>query len=243
MDFPRKSEAEQKAFFDDVYQRALQAESACGTIERTLQVAQHRIRLVFAGESLVGKLLPALAHLVIENPDGQAVAGTLHIWDSNSTEVAMPPAPVGTAHLTDRGDIWGFGGGRIRAAFHWIECSINVLDRETATGVFVVERSDALPFWTKASPLRTLLHWLMELHGYQLLHAAGFGTADGGVLLTGPGGGGKSTAALSALRDGLRYVGDDYLIVGLDPSRQRTAFTTRLSSTPTRWPSFRSSRR
>ena len=41
------------------------------------------------------------------------------------------------------------------------------------------------------------------------------GTGDGGVLLVGPGGSGKSTTALSTLPDQrLRYAGDDYVAVG-----------------------------
>jgi hypothetical protein len=74
-----------------------------------------------------------------------------------------------------------------------------------------------LPYWTKASPFRTLFHWLMERHGRQLLHAAAVATEHGGVLIVGRGGVGKSSTALACLDAGLGYVGDDYVVVGLDP--------------------------
>jgi hypothetical protein len=57
----------------------------------------------------------------------------------------------------------------------------------------------------------------MERQGCQLLHAAAVGTADGGVLVTGKGGLGKSTTALACLAAGMGYVGDDYLVVELTP--------------------------
>ena len=43
------------------------------------------------------------------------------------------------------------------------------------------------------------------------------GTDHGGVIITGGGGAGKSTAALLCLEAGLRYLGDDYVVVALDP--------------------------
>jgi hypothetical protein len=49
------------------------------------------------------------------------------------------------------------------------------------------------------------------------MHAAAVGTEHGGVLITGAGGVGKSTTALACLAAGMRYVGDDYLIVAVDP--------------------------
>jgi hypothetical protein len=45
------------------------------------------------------------------------------------------------------------------------------------------------------------------------VHGAAIGHADGGVLLVGKGGSGKSTSALSCLRSGMQYAGDDYCIL------------------------------
>ncbi len=57
----------------------------------------------------------------------------------------------------------------------------------------------------------------MELRGKQLIHAAAVGTEAGAVLITGRSGSGKSTTSLAALRGGLYYLGDDYVVVGLEP--------------------------
>ena len=215
MDCPYRTEAEQQAFFDTVHMRAEQALAAAEGVVRTYALAGRRIQLRFAGAQLVPHLTPALAHLRVA--DVGEVDAVVQIWDTESTGIPMiePPCPRG--NFTDRGDLWGFNSRRYRAAFHWIECSVNVFDRATATGVYWVQTARTIPYWVKASPLRTLFHWWLEMHGFQLLHAAAVGTDHGAILLTGKGGIGKSTTALTALAHGLFYLGDDYLVVGLTP--------------------------
>ncbi len=215
MFIPKKSEEEQKAFVDAVHEKALEAQAATSVVAHVLEVAGTRLRLVFAGDALEKALMPALLHLRSDAPGDADV--TFNIWDSESTGVDMIPPPCGHNHLTNRGDIWGFSGEHYRIAFHWGEYSVNMFDRQTKTGVWWVETAGALPFWTRASPLRSLFHWWLEMRGKQLLHAAAVGTAQGAVLITGKGGVGKSTTALSALMQGLSYVADDYLIVDVDP--------------------------
>jgi hypothetical protein len=53
----------------------------------------------------------------------------------------------------------------------------------------------------------------MTSHHYQLIHAGAIGFPQGGVLLAGKGGSGKSTTTLAGLRAGLGYAGDDYCLV------------------------------
>jgi hypothetical protein len=214
-DTPRRSEAEQVTFFDRVLGQALKAEERSGAIDYFLDIAGRTVRLRFAGNGLARHLIAALAHLCVV-PTEQ-VDATFHIWDTETTGVTMLPPPCSHDCFTDRGDIWGLDSLRIRSAFHWIEFSLNLFDTANNTGVFWVETARTLPYWTKASPLRSLFHWWMEARGGHLLHAAAVGTDAGGVLVTGKGGVGKSTTALSCLASGMRYVGDDYLVVELDP--------------------------
>ena len=54
--------------------------------------------------------------------------------------------------------------------------------------------------------------------GYLQVHGASVGTPDGGVLLVGRGGSGKSTVALSSLGSELLYAGDDYVAVAVEPA-------------------------
>jgi hypothetical protein len=55
--------------------------------------------------------------------------------------------------------------------------------------------------------------------GLQLVHAAAVGNSNGGVLIGGKGGSGKSTTALTCLESKLNYIGDDYTLLGLDSGR------------------------
>ncbi len=209
------SEAAQLAFFEDVLERTRRAEARGLPQVQHIDVAGCRIELRFAGASLAESFLPALAHNAAE--PGRAPDVTLHVWDSESAGVPMIPPPCKHDCFTDRGDIWGMSSERIRSAFHWSEYSVNLLDVERGVGIFWVQSATALPYWTSAAPLRTLLHWCLGRAGAQLLHAAAMGDDRGAVLLTGKGGVGKSSAALSCLEAGLRYVADDYLAVRLDP--------------------------
>ena len=214
-DTPIRSEAEQLAFFDAALESALEAESRLRVIVEHLMVAGTRIELRFASESLARHYLPALAHLVV--PADKTADFSVRLFDSASSGVAMVPPPCPRESFTDRGDLWGMNSPRIRSAFHWIEFSLNLLDVERRLGVYWVHTDERLPYWSKASPIRTMLHWCLEQSGAQLLHAAAMANDHGALLITGRGGIGKSTTALSGIVHGLRYIADDYLVVRTDP--------------------------
>ncbi|PKN53282.1 MAG: hypothetical protein CVU55_01285 [Deltaproteobacteria bacterium HGW-Deltaproteobacteria-13] len=213
---PQKSEIEQQVFFKKSYDKFIQAKDTAGEINYYYRIGPTTVCLKFAGDRLVPYLTRALEHLRL--PDSSIPDFTICIWDSDSTHVEMIPPPCTKDCFTDRGDIWGFNSRRIKAAFHWIECSVNLADLEKNIGIYWVQTSETLPYWVLASPLRTLFHWWMEKNSCQLLHAAAVGTEQGAVLITGKGGVGKSTAALSCLQAGLFYVADDYVITELDPA-------------------------
>jgi Glycosyl transferase family 2/HPr Serine kinase C-terminal domain len=215
-DAPERPESEQRAFYEAVMERSLLAASRTRSREYHLTLAGARIRLLFASETLERHFLPALSHLLsspADKPDA-----TFHVWDSASTGVEMIPSPFGQTCFTDRGDIWGFSSPRFRSAFHLGDCSLNVMDMMTGQGAFWVNAAEQLPYWTKAMPLRTLLHWLMMQRGCQLLHGAAVGVENAGVLILGKGGAGKSTTALACLSAGMPYVADDYVVVQLEPT-------------------------
>jgi len=215
MDKPQKTETEQLVFFQTCYERFLKAKASAGEINHFYCIGGTNVCLKFAGDNLVSHLTPALEHLRILECDSPDV--TLCVWDSDSTATEMVPPPCGWDCFTDRGDIWGFNSRRIKTAFHWIENSVNLMDLETNTGIYWVQTAETLPYWVHASPFRSLFHWWMEKNECQLLHAAAVGTEHGAVLITGKGGIGKSTTALSCLQSGLFYLADDYLVSRLEP--------------------------
>ena len=206
---------EQVAFFQSVYHRFLEAKTSAGEINFYYSIGDTAVCLSFAGEALIPHITPALSHLRIT--EAKVPDLTICLWDSHSTRTSMIPPPWKRDRYTDRGDIWGYCSSRIKTAFHCAEFSLNMLDLETNTGLFWMERTEKLPFWVSASPLKTLLHWWMEKNECQLIHAAAVGTKSGAVLLTGKGGIGKSTTALSCLESGFFYLGDDFVVTRLKP--------------------------
>jgi hypothetical protein len=62
----------------------------------------------------------------------------------------------------------------------------------------------------------TILNCWMSGQGRRLVHAAAVGVPEGGVLLVGKGGSGKSSTAVGALLSDLQYAGDDYCLIAAD---------------------------
>ncbi|MFK8250878.1 glycosyltransferase [Ancylobacter terrae] len=219
-DLSHRSEQDQVTFFEDVLACTVCAEAEKGQHAHTIRLAGQTARLIFAGSALEALLMPAIAHLIVPPEEAEAPSLELHVWDSESTDVALVPPPVETHCFSERGDIWTFHSPRIRSAYHFSEYSLSLFDADREMGIFWVRTGRDLPYWTMASPFRSIFHWWMVKHDAQLVHAAAVGTAAGAVLITGRGGIGKSTSALSSLKAGLRYVGDDYVVLSAGDAPQ-----------------------
>jgi hypothetical protein len=202
------------AFFDDVLARFEAATESCAAIVRDIELAGRHIRFIFAGPALESRLIPAIAHLCADRSVEPDLV--VHVWDSKSSGVTMAPAPVARGSFCERGDIAGFDENGLRIAFQPSDYSLSMFDAESGVGIFWVEDADTLPYWTQAAPFRTLFHWWVEQTGGVLVHGAVVGNGDGGVLITGKGGIGKSTTALTCLAAGFDYVGDDYVALYFD---------------------------
>jgi len=94
-----------------------------------------------------------------------------------------------------------------------------VLDARRRRAIVQYPSVRQAPSYEHAAPMRDLVHWLHVLDGRYLLHGAAVGTERGGVLLVGPGGSGKSTAATTALQRGLSFAGDDYVALDVEARR------------------------
>ena len=68
-------------------------------------------------------------------------------------------------------------------------------------------------------PLRESLVLLAKHLGCLLVHGAGIGWEDLGILIVGPSGSGKSTLAAAALAHGWTVIGDDYVALHADGDR------------------------
>ncbi len=210
---------------NDVLQLFESASAAFATAWQQSQTAQavgltvggRAVRLLFANDALPPLLLPALAHLVTSAPE--AVDLEVAIWDSASTAVPMSAPPWAEDAYLARGEIRGHDTDElVQVAYHPGSGILSMFHKVEQRALLWMANAEQCPYYEQAAPLRTILHWWSAAHGQQLVHGAAIGSENGAVLITGKGGSGKSTTALSALMAGMFYLGDDYVLCELTES-------------------------
>ena len=211
---PLLAPREVRAFFraaDETYRKA-----AGVPISWHFRVGGELVRLSFAGPALIPSVTPAFAHLAVE-PDEEEPDLTISIWDSVSTGTRMLPPPWPEQAYRQHNAV-SFGDGDLRGAFFQWTGVLNLLDFGCRHAYFWISDAACLPDFEFATPFLPILHWWMTGHGRQLTHSAAVGTREGGLLIVGQGGVGKSTTALTGFVSGLLYAGDDYCLVAQEPT-------------------------
>ncbi len=166
-----------------------------------------------AGEAMVNRMGRAWAHLRVEAAGEPAL--TVLVFDSRESGVAMPPPAWGREDFLPRNRIRGYDTGRVRGLFNIGLETLHMMDLETRRAIYWIKGGSDIPWWEQTFPFRQILHWWTGLGPWQLAHAGAVGYANGGILLAGKSGAGKSTTTLSCLRGTLGYAGDDYILLGL----------------------------
>lgn len=193
-----------------------------GVREERLRVAGASILLRFAGNAARSRLIPAFASR-LETVATRAAAApapadaTIDVFDTDSTGVAPPPPPGDVSDVRERGEFRGVDDEATRVAYNIGSGILNVFDRASCRGVWWTRDARLVPYYETASPLRTLLTWVLEERGVRVVHAACVAEAGVGVLLTAKGGSGKSTTALLCRTAGLGYLGDNNVAVSVAP--------------------------
>jgi hypothetical protein len=188
---------------------ALAAEGSAGALDRWYEVAGLTLQVRFAGPALLALMTAALGHLATR-PAGRADL-LVHVWDSASTGVDVPPDPDAA-----RGDASG-DAARVYAVFQPEPASMSLFAPALREAIYWVPDVSSLTVHHRAAPLRPIVHWWQRERGRQLVHGAAVGTGGRGLLLAGSSGSGKSTTALACALGGLDYLGDDYVLLGEDP--------------------------
>jgi hypothetical protein len=225
-DAPAAAGSEQRglAFVRESVRLFADAARAHGVTERRIHIAGRTIALRFAGGALLPLLMPAFEHLEATSAD--AVDLTVHLFDSESTGVRMPPPPWPATAYGAKGEISGFNHGGVRALYQPGIDILHLLDVAGACAVYWAPTFRLIPYWESSFPLRTILHWWLQPTPFQPIHSGAVGTAAGGVLIAGISGSGKSTATLACLDSDLLYAGDDYVIVNTDAPWVHSAYGT-----------------
>jgi hypothetical protein len=156
----------------------------------------------------------SFAHLADDDPPPEPEL-TIAVWDSASTGTAAPPV-LGEALESDAtGPIYYYERDGVQAIARWR--TLSAYDAPAQEAWFWAPNPDEMLSWDWASPLRAILHWWLGRHGILQVHGGAVGLEDGGALIVGRGGSGKSTTALASLVAGLAYAGDDFVALGVTP--------------------------
>ncbi len=70
-----------------------------------------------------------------------------------------------------------------------------------------------LTYYEQGSPFRNIFQWWFDGKDSTMLHSGAVSLDGRALLISGPGGSGKSTIALACLLNGMDYLGDDYVVV------------------------------
>lgn len=205
-------------FFDHALAAFERAQRITTSYEIDLFIANFRVRLKFAGDALVKHTLRALRHHGIAFNADAPPALTICIWDGASTENNLPNLPFDGNMVTRRGEVAAFQNEHIQLALSRFSGTLSLLDLERNLALFCARDANDVPGYEAAAPLKTILYWWMRAQQVYFVHAGAVGTANGGVLLAGKGGSGKSTTALACLVARMRYVSDDYCLVRPKPA-------------------------
>ena len=183
------------------------AVSVAGRRTHACRVGPLPFSLEFAGAALEPYMAPAFGHLTATDamPDFR-----IFLWDSKSTGVAMPAPPWRWGAFV-RNEV--YIGDRIKIVYNGDSGSLIMYHADARQAVFWIREAVNVPYYETGAPLLPVMHWCLESNGCQLVHAGAVGTPDGGVLLVGRGGSGKSTTALACLVDGFDFVADDYCVL------------------------------
>ena len=211
-------QAKPEAFFNNAQSTFLNAAQKAGIIEQDYEVAGLPLRLRCAGPTMMEVMAPALSHLKTDPAPRPAL--TINFWDSHSTRTPMPPPPWNQDDYGPQGLVAGYNNSRFSTVFDLWTGALSVLDRQKTTALFWTNDVRSLASSEIAAPFRLILHWWLSENQRQIVHGAAVGLSGRGLLLTGPGGSGKSTTALLCLQNGLSYAGDDYTAISLDPTPQ-----------------------
>jgi hypothetical protein len=200
------------------------AAAAGGSIDHAYEIGGYSVRMRFAGEGLIPHLTPAFAHL--RTASSAAPDLTICLWDSVTTQTPPPLLLSSLLYLLElrwfellssRREIKGYHSDRIRTMFHFGPNILSAMDMKDSVAVYWIKDARNTPYYEKGYPLTKILNWWTENRNLQCVHAAAIGTQQGGVLLAGKSGSGKSTTSLLCLNSKLSYVSDDTSLVSWNP--------------------------
>lgn len=207
----------QAEYFDGLWDTSTEVIRASHARSETcIRIGDIHLKLSTAGDDLLTRATsaftfqqPAPARATNEQ------AWQVLLWSEQETQTQFPASPSPTLTIAKRSEVDGFTRGDIRLAYSIDSQILTAASMSQRRAVVVARRLDRLTGFEYASPLRTLLGWILPSRGYLLLHGAAIARDGRAALLVGSSGAGKSTLALAAFQEGWVHLGDDLVALRL----------------------------
>ncbi len=185
------------------------------------------VAVAFENFELAEKFIPSISHLIA--PDAAAPALTIVVADSNS----LGPLPPTVSDLEGLPRASGYQMDDLGAFATDPNLTISAVDWQSSLGIWWLDAERGTSSWQISAPFRQILAWWAPRSGQVLTHAAVVGNDERGVMITAPGGCGKSTTTMQCGVDGLRILSDDYCITrpGERPIARAATRCAKLSDT------------
>jgi hypothetical protein len=198
--------------FDEGLERYARAEAKVGTIRQSFRVAGSPIEFRFAGPALAAAFSGAFLHLATDLP--REPEFVFHIYDEASTGIGPPRVRWDLSEQLAHGEVSSLIDAE--RYLHVQQPRRRLLAGHRASRRALVWLADfaEVEAWERGAPLLTLMNWWASGAGYFRIHGGAVGRPEGGVLIVGPGGAGKSHTAISCLESDLVYAGDDHCLLG-----------------------------
>jgi len=194
-----------------IYFRSLTNPDAHNPLASRLQFGAHRLDVIYGNEKLKNLFHKAFSHIQIPITDNNRVF-TIFVTDNTCKSPGISMTKMATNHDSEK-EIITFNRNDLHFMINPKSQIISYVDMENEIAVYAISETENIPYFEIAAPMRYILHWYCEKYNKTLIHAAAIGAGSKAVLITGPGGSGKSSTSLSCALKGMDYLGDDYVLV------------------------------
>jgi hypothetical protein len=178
-------------------------------------IAGTSIRLQFGSERFKEQVAHAFGHLESASKSSASLTVLLHDLASapDAAEFLEGFTPPG-----EEADMWLMDSPDLMLILQRPRRVFAAVDWSTNTAYWLIPDAASIPYLERARPLKLLLTYWLGMQGRYFIHAAAVGNGQGGVLVVGQSGAGKTTTALSCLDAGLGYAADDHCLILLEES-------------------------
>jgi hypothetical protein len=202
----------QTVFFNELLDNFEKATPKNGNIKKKcFKIGGKLICTIFACEKLDLQLTPALEHSKTnysKNPDL-----TIYLWDSATTNTKMVDSPWQINDYNIHGKVNGYNSDRFQTGVSMVSGALSMTDLKNNIAAWWTYDADNILLNERAEPIMSILNWWFSSKGLHFMHAGAVGNADGGALLLGLKGSGKSTISIASISSSLKYAGDDYCLI------------------------------